>query len=102
MRQNPYGSRTMDNPTGGRIPMANTDPRHNALFAQAFAMAYVAKVLDAELECLTLSAVTGSFAIMRMPGRLRQRICDGSTARPSRGQRVNKASSAQLASIRAS
>jgi hypothetical protein len=64
MRQNPYGSRTMDNPKGGRIPMANTDPRHNALFAQAFAMAYVAKVLDAELECLTLSAVTGSFGLL--------------------------------------
>ncbi len=64
MRQNPYGSRTMDNPKGGRTPMANTDPRHNALFAEAFAMGYMAKVLDAELECLTLSAVTGSFGLL--------------------------------------
>ncbi|WP_283193093.1 hypothetical protein [Rhizobium sp. AN80A] len=64
MRQNPYGSRTMDNPKGARIPMANTDPRHNGFFAEAFAMAYIAKVLDAELECLTLSALTGSFGLL--------------------------------------
>ena len=38
MRQNPYGSRTMDNPEGGRIPMAHRDPRHNALFGAAFAL----------------------------------------------------------------
>ncbi len=64
MRQNPYGSRTMDNPNGRRIPMANTDPRHNGLFAEAFAMAYAASVLDAGLECLTLSALTGSFGLI--------------------------------------
>ncbi|MFP3541229.1 hypothetical protein SB770_32385, partial [Pseudomonas sp. SIMBA_044] len=27
MRQNPYGSRTMDNTGHARIPMANSDPR---------------------------------------------------------------------------
>jgi hypothetical protein len=59
MRQNPYGSRTMDNPHGARIPMANRDPRHNARFAAAFAAGYVASVLDAGLEALTLSALTG-------------------------------------------
>ncbi|MDL2398093.1 D-apionate lactonase [Rhizobium mayense] len=64
MRQNPYGSRTMDNPAGGRIPMANTDPRHNGRFAEAFALGYAAKVLDAGLECLTLSALTGPFGVM--------------------------------------
>ena len=64
MRQNPYGSRTMDNPGGARIPMASTDPRHNGLFAEAFAMGYVAKVLDAGLECLTLSALTGAFGLI--------------------------------------
>jgi hypothetical protein len=37
-----------------------------------------------------------------MPGRLRQRICDGVTASCSVGQRVNNACSAQIASIRAS
>jgi hypothetical protein len=64
MRQNPYGSRTMNNPDGARMPMANTDPRHNGLFAEAFAMGYVAKVLDTGLECLTLSALTGSFGLL--------------------------------------
>ncbi len=64
MRQNPYGSRTMDNPDGGRIAMANTDPRHNARFGEAFAFGYAARVLDVGLECLTLSALTGPFGLI--------------------------------------
>ncbi len=64
MRQNPYGSRTMDNPNGGRIAMANADPRHNARFGAAFALGYAARVLDADLECLTLSALTGPFGLI--------------------------------------
>ncbi|SCB07779.1 D-apionate lactonase [Rhizobium multihospitium] len=64
MRQNPYGSRTMDNPHGSRIAMANTDPRHNARFGEAFALGYAARVLDAGLECLTLSALTGPFGLI--------------------------------------
>ncbi|WP_275785162.1 D-apionate lactonase [Pararhizobium gei] len=63
MRQNPYGSRTMDNPDGGRICMAKRDPRHNGRFAEAFALGYAANVLDAGLECLTLSALTGPFGL---------------------------------------
>ncbi|NLS04749.1 hypothetical protein HGP14_15440 [Rhizobium sp. P32RR-XVIII] len=68
MRQNPYGSRTMDNPSGGRIPMANRDPRHNGRFAEAFALGYAIRVLDADLECLTLSALTGPFGLIAGPG----------------------------------
>ncbi len=64
MRQNPYGSRTMENLSGGRIPMANQDPRHNGRFAEAFALAYATSVLDADLECLTLSALTGPFGLI--------------------------------------
>lgn len=64
MRQNPYGSRTMDNPGGARIAMADTDPRHNARFGEAFVFGYAARVLDAGLECLTLSALTGSFGLI--------------------------------------
>ncbi|MBP2447894.1 D-apionate lactonase [Rhizobium leguminosarum] len=67
MRQNPYGSRTMDNPSGGRIPMANRDPRHNGRFAAAFALGYTIRVLDAGLECLTLSALTGPFGLIAGP-----------------------------------
>ncbi|MDJ1633790.1 D-apionate lactonase [Rhizobium rhizogenes] len=68
MRQNPYGSRTMDNPDGRRIAMANTDPRHNGRFAEAFALGYTAKMLDAGLECLTLSALTGPFGVIAGEG----------------------------------
>ncbi|PDT27930.1 hypothetical protein CO660_19735 [Rhizobium sp. L9] len=67
MRQNPYGSRTMDNPSGGRIPMANRDPRHNGRFAEAFALGYAIRVLDAGLECLTLSGLTGPFGLIAGP-----------------------------------
>ena len=69
MRQNPYGSRTMDNPDGARIPMANRDPRHTGQFAAAFAAGYAASTLDASLETLTLSALTGPFGLY--PGRNR-------------------------------
>ncbi|MBY3034807.1 D-apionate lactonase [Rhizobium laguerreae] len=67
MRQNPYGSRTMDNPAGARIPMANRDPRHNGRFAGAFALGYAIRVLDADLECLTLSALSGPFGLIAGP-----------------------------------
>ncbi|MEK1932128.1 MAG: hypothetical protein AAAC47_20580 [Pararhizobium sp.] len=63
MRQNPYGSRTMDNPGCCRVPMANRDPRHTGLFAAAFATGYAASVLDAGIETLTLSALTGPFGL---------------------------------------
>ncbi|MBY3278161.1 D-apionate lactonase [Rhizobium laguerreae] len=67
MRQNPYGSRTMDNPAGARIPMANRDPRHNGRFAEAFGFGYAIRVLDAGLECLTLSALSGPFGLIAGP-----------------------------------
>ncbi|MGO8050387.1 D-apionate lactonase [Rhizobium leguminosarum] len=67
MRQNPYGSRTMDNPVGARIAMANRDPRHNGRFAEAFALGYAIRVLDAGLECLTLSALSGPFGLIAGP-----------------------------------
>ncbi|NZD54648.1 D-apionate lactonase [Rhizobium leguminosarum] len=68
MRQNPYGSRTMDNPSGARIPMANSDPRHNGRLGEAFALGYAIRVLGADLECLTLSALSGPFGLIAGPG----------------------------------
>ncbi|TAX69633.1 hypothetical protein ELI03_26670 (plasmid) [Rhizobium leguminosarum] len=68
MRQNPYGSRTMDNPSGARIPMADRDPRHYARFGEAFALGYAIRVLGADLECLTLSALSGPFGLIAGPG----------------------------------
>jgi hypothetical protein len=67
MRQNPYGSRTMDNVSGKRLAMAGRDPRHNGRFAQAFAFAFACQVADADLECLTLSAMTGPFGLIAGP-----------------------------------
>ena len=68
MRQNPYGSRTMDNPEGRRIAMAHADPRHNARFGAAFALAYAARVLDARPTHLTLAAMTGPFGLIAAAG----------------------------------
>jgi len=64
MRQNPYGSRTMDNPAGLRIAMAKRDPRQNGQFAEAFAFGYAIRVLDANLDSLVLSALTGPFGLI--------------------------------------
>lgn len=64
MRQNPYGSKTMENPNDKRIAMANRDPRHNGKFAESFAMAYAISVLNAGLDSLTLSALTGPFGLI--------------------------------------
>lgn len=68
MRQNPYGSRTMENPGSGRIPMANRDPRHAGLFGAAFALAMAIRVAPAALEMLTLSAVAGPFGLLAGAG----------------------------------
>jgi D-apionolactonase len=64
MRQNPYGSRTFDNPVGKRIAMANADPRHNGLFGAAWTLGYVAATAEARLATLTQSALTGAFGVL--------------------------------------
>jgi hypothetical protein len=68
MRQNPYGSATKENPDLVRIAMANRDPRHNALFAAAWAVGYAARVAPAGLEQLVLSAFAGSFGLIAGAG----------------------------------
>lgn len=68
MRQNPYGSATKENPAGLRIPMANTDPRHNGQFGAAFALAYAATVAPGALEVLTLSTLSGPFGLLAGDG----------------------------------
>ncbi|WP_421577332.1 D-apionate lactonase [Shinella sp. M31] len=68
MRQNPYGSATKDNPSGGRIPMANVDARHNGQFGAAWTLAYAATVAMTGLEVLTLSTLAGSFGLVAGEG----------------------------------
>jgi hypothetical protein len=64
MRQNPYGSRTFDNPSGERIAMANADPRHSGLFGAAWTLGYAAQAAEARLDALTQSALTGPFGLL--------------------------------------
>lgn len=61
MRQNPYGSRTFDNPDRQRLAMAAVDPRQDGLFAAAWLVGYVAATLEAALDVLTPAALTGPF-----------------------------------------
>ena len=71
MRQNPYGSRTFDNPGGGRIAMAHADPRHNALFGAAWTLGYAGRTAEANLEVLTPAALTGPFGLFDTNGVVR-------------------------------
>ncbi len=64
MRQNPYGSRTIDNPARERIAMATLDPRQDGRFAAAWTIGYAAATEGAALETLTLGAVTGPLGIL--------------------------------------
>ncbi|MGK6319510.1 D-apionate lactonase [Sphingomonas sp. DT-204] len=64
MRQNPYGSRTMDNPDRRRIPMAQVDPRQDGRFAAAWTLGYVAASEEASLDALTPGALTGPFGLL--------------------------------------
>lgn len=59
MRQNPYGSRTMPNPERRRLPMATVDPRQDGRFAAAWTIGYAAATDVAQLDTLTLGALTG-------------------------------------------
>jgi hypothetical protein len=64
MRQNPYGSRTFDNPLGKRMTMTNSDPRHHGLFGAAWTLGYAARTADAKLEAITQAALTGPFGLL--------------------------------------
>ncbi len=63
MRQNPYGSRVMDNPENRRITMTDHDPRQTSLFAAAWMIGYAASTAEAHLQALTVGAVTGPLGL---------------------------------------
>ncbi len=63
MRQNPYGSRVMDNPENRRITMTDDDPRQTSLFAAAWMIGYAASTAEARLQVLTVGAVTGPLGL---------------------------------------
>ena len=64
MRQNPYGSRTYDNPGQGRLTMTHADPRQRGLFAAAWMIGYAAATEEAGLDVFTGGALTGAFGLM--------------------------------------
>jgi D-apionolactonase len=63
MRQNPYGSRVMDNPEHRRITMTDHDPRQASLFAAAWMIGYAASTAEAHLDALTVGALTGPLGL---------------------------------------
>jgi D-apionolactonase len=63
MRQNPYGSRVMDNPENRRITMTDHDPRQTSLFAAAWIIGYAASTAEAHLRTLTVGALVGPLGL---------------------------------------
>ncbi|WP_157015608.1 D-apionate lactonase [Mesorhizobium xinjiangense] len=64
MRQNPYGSRTFDNPHGERVCMANDDPRQRGRFAAAWTVGYAARIAPAGIERWVPAAFTGPRGVL--------------------------------------
>lgn len=59
MRQNPYGSRTIPNPDGGRVCMTDDDPRHRARFGAAYALGLATALAPIGVTVWTPAAVLG-------------------------------------------
>ena len=68
MRQNPYGAAPAENPAGGRVAMARTDPREHALIGAAWYAGYLAHAARAGLEAVTLAAVAGPSGVVTPAG----------------------------------
>jgi hypothetical protein len=71
MRHNPYGTAPAENPAGGRVPMARSDPRHGALFGAAWACAVAAHAAAGGVARLTLAASSGPFGLRHENGEKR-------------------------------
>lgn len=63
MRFNPYGSKTMDNPSNARIAMARMDPRQRGLINSAWTTGYASHMIRGGIDCINLHAPTGEFGI---------------------------------------
>jgi hypothetical protein len=64
MRDNPYGAAPMPNPENRRVAMAINDPRQRGLFGAAWNLGYAARMAEAGVEALTLSAPVGAFGVV--------------------------------------
>ena len=70
MRQNPYGAAPAENPHGGRVAMARTDPREHALIGAAWYAGYLAHAARAGLAAVTLAAVAGPSGVVAPGGEI--------------------------------
>jgi len=59
MRHNPYGKRTMPNPSRDRVCMANDDPRHTAAFGAAYAIGLACALASSGITVWTPSELYG-------------------------------------------
>jgi hypothetical protein len=64
MRDNPYGAAPMPNPENRRVAMAVNDPRQRGLFGAAWNLGYAARMAEAGVEALVLSAPVGPFGVV--------------------------------------
>ena len=62
---NPYGAAVAANPGNARVPMALLDPRRRGQFAAAWALGYVARVMEVGADTLFLGAPAGPFGVLR-------------------------------------
>ncbi|WP_062011805.1 hypothetical protein [Aureimonas sp. AU4] len=69
MRQNPYGSRTMANPSDRRVAMAADDPRARGLFGAAFLVGYAARLAGSGVEAWCGSSFAGPRGLFDRSGR---------------------------------
>lgn len=59
MRQNPYGTRTLPNPTRKRLCMTDDDPRHRAQFGAAYAIGLATALVSAGVTVWCPAALYG-------------------------------------------
>lgn len=59
MRHNPYGQRTIPNPTSQRLCMAEDDPRHRAAFGAAYTLGLATALAQAQIEVWTPAELCG-------------------------------------------
>jgi hypothetical protein len=68
MRHNPYGASPAENPSGGRVAMARSDPREHALIGAAWYAGVLAHGARGGLEAVTLAAVAGPSGVAAADG----------------------------------
>ncbi|MEP6564557.1 MAG: hypothetical protein ABJB10_05420 [Mesorhizobium sp.] len=71
MRHNPYGQGVAANPARVRLPAADEDPRHGALFGAAFSVGVAAQAAAAGVDRLIIASPTGLFGLLGPAGASR-------------------------------